>query len=262
MLLTVVPHEESIFTIQKSCLSQWTVFGEKKLEESFRDGKFALVQISDDAFCVCKLFFQREVHPSFVHLDSSVIHFKSEEVCALPKCPLTISDGLVHDNKIQVLPQIVPLKRLNVTVIVQNLLDIRKWKKDEHKLKQIVLEILKMYVVTKDSVVFLKNLKDGLRHGIHSLVVHSCFHSSQEFNPGQVTSKSEISIVQIVSKLRFEQGLEWATVPKMGGLEKPAILLRDVIKLNAKYKRGLNKFPLKPSRQVCYQDIHDLFLPT
>ncbi|XP_034252095.1 spermatogenesis-associated protein 5-like protein 1 [Thrips palmi] len=249
MQLTVVPHEENIFTIQKSCLSQWTVFGEKNSDESHRDGRFALVQISDVAFCVCKLFFQREVHPSYVHLDTSVIHFKSEEAHALPKFPLSISDGLVHDNKIQILPQVVPLKKLNLTVIVQNLVDIRKWKRDEQKLKEIVLEILKMYVVTKDSVVFLRNLKDSLRHGIHSLVVHSC-HPSQELSPGQVTSKSEISIVRIVSKLRFEQGLERSMVPKMGGLEKSALLLKDIINSNIKYKRTFNKCPLKPTRQV------------
>lgn len=250
MQLTVVPHEETIFTIQKCCLSQWTVFGENHPQPRIKDGRFALVQISDKAFCVCKLFFQREVHPSFVYLDSSVVHFKSEESSAFPKFPLNTCDGFVHDNNIQVLPQVVVLRKVSLSVIVENVSDIPVWKRDSEKLKSVVLELLKLYVVTKDSVISLRNLKDGLRHSIHGFVIHSSSNFSDSIVAGQVTSQSDVSIVRITSKLRFEQCMEQRSVPKMGGLETPANFLKDVIRTNTNYRNASKKYPLKPTRQV------------
>lgn len=257
MQLTVVPHEETIFTIQKSCLSQWTVFGDKHPENSVTDGRCALIQVSDFVFCVCKLFYQREVHPSYVYLDSSVVHFKCKEA-GMPRVPLIICDGYVHDNKIEILPHVKPIKKVILTVIVENISDVREWKEQVEKLKVVVLEILKMYVLTKDCVVFLRNLKRGLRHGIHGLVIHSCFSSCEEIVPGQVNSKSEVSISGVTSKLRFDQFLEQSTVPKMGGLEEPASLLRDIIQTNIDLKSRLKSLSLKPQRQVCI--VYDVFL--
>ncbi|KAJ1530601.1 hypothetical protein ONE63_005483 [Megalurothrips usitatus] len=234
MQLTVVPHEETVFTIQKSCLSQWTVFGEKNSENEFRDGRFAL----------------REVHPSFVYLDSSVIHFKNDKINTMPQFSLSISDGFVHDNKIHILPQIVPLKKISLTVIVENITDIPRWRNEGEKLKILVSEILKLYVVTKDSVVYLRNLKDRLRHGIFGLVVHSCFNPSNELVPGQVTSQSEVSIVRVTSKLRFEQCLSRGSVPKLGGVEEQIALLKDVVEANVNYKSTVNSSSLRPTRQI------------
>ncbi|KAK3912319.1 Spermatogenesis-associated protein 5-like protein 1 [Frankliniella fusca] len=250
MQLTVVPHEETIFTIQKSCLSQWTTFGEQHSDNSLNNGKYALIQISEKAFCVCKLFFQREVHPSYIYLDSSVIHFKTSEDNGWPNFSLDISDGFVHDSKIVLLPQVVPLKKLSLTVILENITDIPKWRKESEKLKAVVTEILKLYVVTRDSVVYFRNLKDGLRHGICGLVIHSCFSSSQDLMPGKVTSQSDVQILMVCSKLRFEQNMEQSSVEKLGGLEEIANSLKDVIRMNLIFKTDPSKFPLKPTRQV------------
>lgn len=250
MQLTVVPHEETVFTIQKSCLSQWTTFGEQHPENSSNDGKFALVQISENAYCVCKLFFQREIHPSYVYLDSSVVHFKSSGNNGMPNVSLAINNGFVQDSRIEILPQVVSLKKLSLTVIVENISDIPRWRKEREKLEAVVSEILKLYVITRDCVVFLRNLKDGLRHGIYGLVIHSCFHSTKDLIPGQVTSQCEVQILMVCSKLRYEQCLEHASVQKMGGLEDTAAALKDIIDMNLSYKSDVSKFPLKPTRQV------------
>lgn len=245
-----MPQEETVFTIQKTCLSQWTVFGERHPESTFKDGGFAMLQISERCYCVCKLFFQREIHPSYVYLDTSVIHFKSETQDALPKFSLSSRDDFIHLSKIQSLPLVIPLRKVSLSVILENISDIPRWREDEDKMRAIVLEILKLYVITKDCVVWLRNLKDGLRHGIHGLVIHSCFNASEEPIPAQVTSGTEIIIVRITSKLRFERGGQQCLSIRLGGLEEPAGVLKDIIQSNINFKSARGHFPLKPTKQV------------
>jgi hypothetical protein len=248
--LTILPLENDISTIQKCYLP--SVYSEilKKCEV----GSCILLQISSTTRCVCKLYWKRDLHKAFCHIDESVLTFSGCErmLMGVPKETVNRTYSELSLEQIQVLSSCVAIKDLQLSVVFENVSDNKRWHEYGDTLQDIVKDILKLYLLVKNSIVYAKNLNECQKFGIHCIVIHDIggLETGNAPTIGRVVSGTELSVVHRLSRTWLKQLQNHGLEAPLGGLDGPYQTLQEIICQHKLYRQAAGKLGFRPCRQV------------
>jgi len=202
--LKILPLEDNISTLQKCYLP--SVYAEMLKE--CKVGCCILLRLSSLTKCVCKLYWRSDLHSAFCHIDGSVMAFSDCErtLMGLPWEAFSQTYSDLALQQIQVLSCCVAIRDLHLSVVFESVSDNKMWQEDTDALQDIVKDVLKLYILVKDSIVYTKNLNQCQRFGIHCIVIHDIGKSEFESDPtvGRVVSGTKIFVVHRLSRVWLE----------------------------------------------------------
>jgi hypothetical protein len=155
-------------------------------------------------------------------------------------------------QQIQVLSCCVAIRDLHLSVVFESVSDNKMWQEDTDALQDIVKDVLKLYILVKDSIVYTKNLNQCQRFGIHCIVIHDIGKSEFESDPtvGRVVSGTKIFVVHRLSRVWLEQLQNPHTEVPLGGLDDPYETLKEIICQRKLFQHATEKLGLRPCQQV------------
>lgn len=213
--LRIIPEDKSLLQLQKLCIAKG-ILPEISLPKAVK------VFISDSVFYLCQIFHKSDMHHDFCTVDFSVVCHKVNESCEeiLPPLMGNNVDYLSLSN-IVIIPKINIIKSLSVTIILESPELVSFWKGNS-----IVKDILKMFLLTGKSYVFLDSVQMLQSFGIYCLFVHNIGN----IEVGRITSNAKVKVVKVMSRLRFEQLYQSSkTINHLSGLGKHSLLLTEII---------------------------------
>lgn len=253
--LTVLPLENDISAVQKCYLP--SVYS--GILKTCKVGCYILLQISSSINYVCKLYWKSDLHSAFCHIDGSVVTFDSckQTSMGLPWETIHQSCSDLSLERIQVLSCCVAIKDVHLSVVFESVSDTKRWQLDSGTLKDIVKDILKLYILIKNSVVYTKNLTQCQKFGIHCIVIHDIGKSESESGPtvGRVVSGTNVFMVHRLSREWFEKLQDPCAEVPLGGLDGPYQTLQEIICQHKLYQQAAKNFGIRPCRQV-RDEIH------
>ncbi|XP_021913558.1 spermatogenesis-associated protein 5-like protein 1 isoform X2 [Zootermopsis nevadensis] len=248
--LTVLALQDDISTVQKCYLP--SVYS--GILKTCNVGCYVLVQISSSIKYVCKLYWKSDLHSAFCQLDGSVITFSGCErtLMGLPWKAVSQSCSELSLEQIQVLSCCVAIRDLHLSVVFENVSDNKTWRVDTDTLKDIVKNILKLYVLIEDSIVYTKNLPQCQKFGINCIVIHDIGKSENDSAPtiGRIVSSTNVSVVHQLSRVWLEQLQDPCAEVPLGGLDGPYHALQEIMCQHKFYWQAAEKLELRPCQQV------------
>jgi hypothetical protein len=155
-------------------------------------------------------------------------------------------------EQIQVLSCCIAIRDLHISVVFESVSNNKRWQKDINTLQDIIKDMLKVYILIKDSIVYTKNLSEFQTFGIYCIVIHNIgeLQSGSDATAGRVTSITKVSVVHRVSRTWLEQLQNRGTEVPLGGLVGPYQTLQDIICQHKLYQQAAEELGLRPCRQV------------
>uniref|UniRef100_A0A1B6KGZ2 AAA+ ATPase domain-containing protein n=1 Tax=Graphocephala atropunctata TaxID=36148 RepID=A0A1B6KGZ2_9HEMI len=216
--LSILPQTSSLFNVQKLCISD-------QVFPATSNGKFAIITSSNKNYYLCKIFFCKLLHPSFCKVDTSVCGLVSSNGNSLYPTPSSLTS--INLSEICILPSVENIKSIVVSVVFSHPLDIKKWKHQTAKLSELLKNILKVFFVKGNSVVYINGLKSILEVKIHCLLIENIGN----VNVGRVGNSTKIKINKLISNITFEQIYTFRDdTTVLGGLEQPLHALTVLVK--------------------------------
>jgi hypothetical protein len=248
--LAVLPLESDISTVQKCYLP--IVYAD--ILKECKVGCCLLLQISSTTKCLCKLYWKSDLHSEFCHIDRSVMTFSGCDrmLMGLPREAASWTCSNLSLEQIQVLSCCVAIRDLHISVVFESVGDNKRWQKDTNTLQDIVKDVLKVYILIKDSIVYTRNLSECQKFGIHCIVIHDIgeLQSGSVTTAGRVTSGTKVSLVRRMSRTWLEQLQNCGTEIPLGGLDGPYRTLQDIICQHQLYQQAAEQLGLRPCQQV------------
>ena len=249
--LIILTHKIGVSSIQKCYLPNNSLEHFKRC----KPGTYALVKISPCVRCLCKLYWRSDTHPSFCHLDESVLYFSmcKKSLSGFPKEPLNRTFKHLPLQHVEIISSCVPVKVVHLSVIFETVSDRKKWQEESAILQDIVKCILKLYTIAKDSTVFLRHLKPSQRFGIHCIVIHDIVNADRSISVmGRIVSSTVITIVSKLSLVWFEQLQNSSVKISLGGLDNHYQTLQEIISQQLIYHEAPQELHIRPCSQVNY----------
>ena len=248
--LAVLPLESDISTVQKCYLP--SVYSD--MLKKCKVGCCILLQISSTIKCLCKLYWKSDLHSAFCQIDRSVMMFNGCDrmVMGVPREAVSWTCSNLSLEQIHVLPCCIAIRDLHISVVFESVSNNKQWQKDSNTLQDIVKDVLKVYILIKDSIVYTKNLSECQKFGIHCIVIHDIgeLQSGSDTTAGRVTSGTKVSVVRRLSRTWLEQLENRSTESSLGGLDGPYQTLQDIICQHKLYQQAAEQLGLRPCRQV------------
>lgn len=211
-------------------------------------GKFVCLQILPDVYILCQVFFESDMHPCFCSIDRSVTVFKGENYFEGRKLPVIPNylDSVCLSN-IHFMTKSVNIKSLTLSVVFNSCTSASEWRSRKEFLIDILKNMLKLVVVTSNSLVKLASLSVFSDVGLNCVFVHTIGN----IDIGRITASTKLKLNKIISVLRFEQLYKTVEdIPLLGGVEKPHMLLTEIIENCVRDTGNKKKSELKLCRQV------------
>lgn len=248
--LAVLPLEGDISTIQKCYLPSFC----SEILKKCKVGSCILLRISSTTKCVCKLYWKSDLHNAFYHIDESVLTFSGCErmLMGLPREAVNRTYKELSLEHIQVLSSCVAIRDLHLSIVFENVSDNKRWKEYIDTFQDIVKDILKLYILVKDSIVYTKNLNQCQKFGIYCIVIHDIggLQTLDASTIGRVVSGTQVSVVHRLSRVWLEQLQNPGPEAPLGGLNGPYQTLQEIICQHKLYRQAAGKLGLRPCRQV------------
>ena len=246
----VLAHKKCLSSIQKCYLPSNSV-------DNYKDSKlniYALLKISSSVRCLCKVYWQTDIHPSVCLVDESVICFSMcrKSTSGFPIEPLNRTLKCLQLEQVELIPSCSPVKNVHLSIIFESVSERKRWQEDSDILKVMVKNILKLYVIVKDSVVFLKHLTTSQRFGIDCIVIHDVSLGNNVTCVGRMVSSTVITITSKLSVLWIQQLQESSNNIPLGGLDNPYDTLQEVIKQQKIFHDAPSRLQVRPCRQVSH----------
>ncbi|PNF38586.1 hypothetical protein B7P43_G03982 [Cryptotermes secundus] len=248
--LAVLPLESVISTIQKCYLPSFC----SEILKKCKVGSCILLRISSTTKCLCKLYWKSDLHNAFCQIDESVLTFSGDErmLMGLPRQTVNRTYKELSLEQIQVLSSCVDIRDLHLSVVFENVSDNKRWQEYIDTLQDIVKDILKLYILVKDSIVYTKNLNQWQKFGIYCIVIHDIgvLKTVDASTIGRVVSGTQVSVVHQLSRVWFEQLQNPGPGTPLGGLDGPYQTLQEIMCQHKLYQQAAWKLGLRPCRQV------------
>lgn len=248
--LTVLPLENDISTVQKCYLP--IVYSD--ILKDCKAGCCLLLQISSTTKCLCKLYWKSDLHSAFCHIDQSVMTFSGSDrlLMGLPRDAASWTSSNLSLEQIQVLPCCIAIRDLRISVVFESVSNNKQWQKDTSTLQDIVKDVLKVFILIKDSIVYTTNLTECQKFGIHCIVIHDIgeLQFGCDTTAGRVTVGTEVSVVRGISRTWLEQLQNCGSDIPLGGLDGPYRTLKDIICQQKLYQQAAEQLGLRPCQQV------------
>ncbi|PSN51845.1 Spermatogenesis-associated protein 5-like protein 1 [Blattella germanica] len=246
--LTILSHKNSIASIQK-CYFPKTYMN----SVSANHGEFVLLKVSACSFYLCKLYWRNDLHHSFCELDGSVVLFRKcrKTSTGFPAEKISRTLTSLKLNQIEVIHSCVSVKTVRLSIIFESVLHRKKWQANGTGLQEIMKDILKFYLMMKDSIVYLRNLKPSQRFGIHCFVIHTV--SSDDCSVvGRIVSSTNIVIVNKLSLTWIEQFQDSSNTILLGGIDNHFEKLQGILNQNKVFSQvhTTEHLQVRPCRQV------------
>lgn len=218
--------ERTVLNIQK-CLLPDCDF----LKNHF--GSFATLRHPDESSeCIVKIGLCKfKLLHNACYVDTSVIKFLSSKI---PKKRNYISD-ITTDN-LKVIPSVVKCKSVNVTIVFNDVFDVKKFVDDKDLLNGLVKDILKLYVFAVDSVIFLDNLPKSQKLNLYCVVINSVNNLNETGQIYRVTGGTSIYMKKCISKVKFKQSQADSNSICLGGCNKIYGMVREMIEFSGMFK--------------------------
>lgn len=248
--LAVLPLENDIYTVQKCYLP--IVYSD--ILKECKVGCCLLLQISSTTKCLCKLYWKSDLHSAFCHIDQSVMTFSACDrmLMGLPRGVANWTCSNLSPEQIQVLSCCIAIKDLRISVVFESVSNNKRWQKDTNTLQDIVKDVLKVFILIKDSIVYTRNLSECQKFGIHCIVIHDIGELllGSDTTAGRVTSGTKVSVVRRMSRTWLEQLQNCGSEIPLGGLDGPYRTLQDIICQQKLYQQAAKQLGLRPCQQV------------
>lgn len=248
--LAVLPLEGDISTIQKCYLPSFC----SEILKNCKVGSCILLRISSTTKCVCKLYWKSDLHNAFCHIDESVLTFNGcgRMLMGLPQETVNQTYKELSLEQIQVFSSCVAIRDLHLSVIFENVSGNKRWQAYIDTLQDIVKDILKLYILVKDSIVYTKNLNQCQKFGIYCIVIHDIggLETVDASIVGRVVSGTQVSVVHRLSRVWLEQLQNSGPGTPLGGLNGPYQTLQEIICQHKLYQQAAWKLGFRPCRQV------------
>jgi hypothetical protein len=155
-------------------------------------------------------------------------------------------------EQIQVVPCCIAIRDLHISVVFESVSNNKRWQKDTNTLQDIIKDMLKVYILMKDSIVYTRNLSECQKFGIHCIVIHDIGEvlTGSDTTAGRVTSGTKVSVVRGMSRTWLEQLQNCGSEIPLGGLDGPYRTLQDIICQHKLYKQAAEQLGLRPCQQV------------
>ncbi|KAJ9596942.1 hypothetical protein L9F63_012067 [Diploptera punctata] len=225
--LLILSHKIGVCSIQKCFLPCNTshLLNRRKL------GTYALLKISPSSYCV----------------NESVVLICKKSSYGFPTEPINRTFRYLSLEDMEIIPSCVNIKTVYLSIIYDPTSNRNKW--EDIYVKDIVKCILKLYVIVKDSIVFLKHLTSLQRFGMHCFVIHNIEHGKRGKAVGRIVSSTDICIVNKLSLGWFQQFQNSPCQVSLGGLDNYYESLQNVI--NEQFcHEAPSRLHIRPSKQV------------
>lgn len=217
--LHFVPLTNTIFTVQKCYLPKWFI---SQIKISL--GSFLIIEFSQEFKVICQCFLSGQ---SLCEVDLSVKKLTTQNHGFLIN-KLLPKNSRIKSIKVE---SLVKLKSVDISIILNDISDVLKYKSELRPLKIILEKLLKIFVISNDSIINLNNLKEANKFGIHLVIVNKV-NDNNDDKIGKITSKTKINIVKIISKSSYEKLSNKLSIKDLGGITKPYEKLLKIIKTN------------------------------
>lgn len=248
--LAVLPLENDISAVQKCYLP--IVYSD--ILKECKVGCCLLLQISSTTKCLCKLYWKRDLHSAFCHIDQSVMTSSAcdRTLMGLPRDAANWTCSNLSLEHIQVLPCCIAIRDLRISVVFESVSNNKRWQKDTNTLQDIVKDVLKVFILIKDSIVYTRNLSECQKFGIHCIVIHDIgeLQLGSDTTAGRVTSGTKVSVVRRMSRKWLDQLQNCGSEIPLGGLDGPYRTLQDIICQQKLYQQATEHLGLRPCQQV------------
>ena len=155
-------------------------------------------------------------------------------------------------EQIQVLSCCIAIKDLHISVVFESVSNNKRWQKDTNTLQDIVKDVLKVFILNRDSIVYTRNLSECQKFGIHCIVIHDIgeLQSGSDTTAGRVTSGTEVSVIRRMSRTWLEQLQNCGSEISLGGLDGPYRTLQEIICQRKLYQQAAEQLGPRPCQQV------------
>jgi hypothetical protein len=170
----------------------------------------------------------------------------------LPRETVNRTYNEVSLEQIEVLSSCIAIRDLHLSVVFENVSNSKRWQEYTETLEDIVKDILKLYILVKDCIVYTKNLNYCQKFGIHCFVIHDIggLDTVDASTVGRVVSGTQVSVVHRLSRVWLEQLQNPSPEPPLGGLDGPYQTLREIICQHKLYQQAAGKLGFRPCHQV------------
>jgi len=143
-------------------------------------------------------------------------------------------------EQIQALSCCIAIKDLCISVVFESVSNNKRWQKDTNTLQDIVKDVLKLFILIKDSLVYTRNLSECQNFGIHCIMIHDIgeLQSGSDTTAGRVKSGTKVLVIRRMSRTWLEQLQNYGSEILLGGLDGPYRTLQDIICQQTLYQQA------------------------
>jgi hypothetical protein len=155
-------------------------------------------------------------------------------------------------ENIEVLSSCIAIRELRLSVVFENVRDSKRWQEYIETLQDIVKDMLKLYIMVKDCIVYTKNLNHCQKFGIHCFVIHDMvgLDTVNASTIGRVVSGTQVSVVHRLSRVWLEQLQKPGPQAPLGGLDYPYQILQEIICQHKLFRQAAGNLGFRPCHQV------------
>lgn len=160
-------------------------------------GRYVVVKLNSGLSFICRVWKRNVLNSSYCIVDPTVEI--RNFLCIPPRVELKVS-RLFLDNY-EIIPAVNVVKSLNLNLVFTDSDERTRWMEKPKNLVDSLREVLKLFVISSESVIHLNRLKEFDRFGIHS--IHILSLSCSGF--GRVIKTTKVQICKQISLITYSQ---------------------------------------------------------